>query len=142
MCNAIGLREFPSSEPRHVIFRYPTHRLDDDGTTDGWKPKSDQGLGGRESAKTRQNKAEANRYADELKIAMYFIEKGIGPEGASAMEIAREVFGTSKTDKVKRVVECSEHFGTLKPYRNRLNIVPLAQHLTSPGKPPELDFES
>ena len=134
-----GLREFPSSEPRHVIFRYPTHRLDDEGITDGWKPKSDQGLGGRESAKTRQYKSEASRYADELRIAMYFIEKEIGLEGASAVEIARDVFETSKTDKVKRVVECSEHFGMLKPSRNRLNIVPLVQR---EAKPPTFNLES
>ena len=122
-----GLREFPSSEPRHVIFQYPAHRLDTAGITDGWKPKSDQGLGGRESGKTRQYKSEASRYADELKVAMYFIAHGVGPEGASAIDIAREVFGTSKTDKVKRVIEGSEYFGTFKPSKNRLNIVPLVR---------------
>lgn len=137
-----GLREFPGNEPRHVIFHYPTHRLDREGITDGWKPKSDQGVGGKESGKTRQYKALANRLNDELAIAMHFIAKGIGEEGASASELAHEVFGTSKTDKVKRVVECSDRFGLFKPSRNRLNVVPLLPPVSQPVQVPTLDLDA
>ena len=137
-----GLREFPGNEPRHVIFHYPTHRLDNEGVTDGWKPKSDQGAGGKESGKTRQYKAIANRLNDELAIAMHFIAKGIGEEGASASELAHEVFGTSKTDKVKRVVECSDRFGLFKPSRNRLNVVPLLPSVSQPDQATTLDLNA
>lgn len=137
-----GLREFPGIEPRHVIFDHPTHRVDADGITDNWKPKSGQQSGGRESSSIRKAKAEADRLRDETLIASYFIRNGIGKDGASVSEIAREVFGQERPDKVKRVVEASETFGLFKPTRNRLNVVPIEPPPEPPEEPPTLDLES
>ena len=73
---------------------------------------------------------------------MHFIANGIGKEGASASELAHEVFGTSKTDKVKRIVECSECFGLFKPSRNRLNVVPLLPYASKQGQVSILDLDA
>lgn len=137
-----GLREFPGIEPRHVIFDHPTHRVDMDGITDNWKAKSGQGDGGRESGKVRKAKAEADRLKDETLIASYFIRNGIGKDGAAVSEVAREVFGQDRPDKVKRVVETSSIFGLFKPTKNRLNVVPIEPPPEPPEEPPTLDLES
>lgn len=57
-----GLREFPATEPTHLIFKYPVHRVDEDGITADWKPRSSSQRGGKAAASI--NKAKAGMRAD------------------------------------------------------------------------------
>lgn len=132
-----GIREFPRLEPVRLIFEYPIHRVDFGGITDGWKPNSSQRDGGRESGKTRQAQAEARKLQGELQIADFFISRGIGADGVPLSEVAREVFGDSRTERTKTIVEDSGLFTIVKPSRNRCNVVAVNP---PPLPPPQLDL--
>ena len=83
-----GLREFPTVPPKRVIFSYPVHRLDDEGITAGWKPKSGQQSGGRRRGdqKATERKLKAAEALDVL--SGYFIHEGVGSEGLPLKDAA------------------------------------------------------
>ena len=83
-----GLREFPSMEPLHVIFRYPVHRIDADGITADWKPKTSQQKAGRASGQSRKDAATLKRLSCEVALLAHFQTHGIGAEGVAAKEAA------------------------------------------------------
>ena len=131
------LREFVSPKPIHTLYRDKLHTLDTEGITADWTAKGAQSKGGDNSAITRKAKAEAKRLQDDLSIAAYFIRNAIGAEGVPISQLARDVFGTDRTERVKKVVDSSEVFGTHNPSRNRCLVVPLKP---PPSKPPSLDL--
>lgn len=149
-----GLRSFGRMEPTRLIFKYPNpktdpdpvtpHRVDDDCITEGWKPTSSQGNAGKESGKVRKARAEAKQLKNETLIASYFIRNGIGAEGVGITKLAREVFGVSRTEGVKAIIEKSAIFGTLNPSPNRCNVVAVEPPPEEPEEneqPPTLDLE-
>lgn len=87
-----GLREFPTIQPKRVIFGYPVHRLDVDGLTSEWKPRSGQQDGGRRRAEqqARDRKVKAAEALDRL--SAHFIREGIGAEGLP-LKAAAELCG-------------------------------------------------
>ena len=118
-----GLREFPSIEPRQLIFSYPIHEIDESGVTEGWGPKGAKSRAARESAKTREYKAKAQRSSDMVDIIAYVLKHDIDGQGIGVTEISRNVFGSDKkTDRVKEIASESDILEVYKPVKNRCNI--------------------
>lgn len=84
-----GLREFPSMEPMHVIFRYPLHRLDVDGITSGWKPKSSQQKAGKVSGDVRRLKGEARAAKCVAAIIASMYAEDTGEDGMTIADAVR-----------------------------------------------------
>lgn len=131
-----GLREFPSIKPLHVIFHHPIHRVDTDGITAEWKPKSGQRDGGNATAKVRKLQAaeRAHKCCDVL--AAEFIAKGIGKEGITAKEATQivndELDETIKDTTLKGYIEKSDVFRVEQTSRQRWRVVPRVPPVESP----------
>ena len=78
-----GLREFANAQPKHVIFKHPAHRVDEAGITDGWKPRSSQGDGGKQTAKLNQARKEATHARLVSMLLSYCYREGVGLDGES-----------------------------------------------------------
>lgn len=86
-----GLREFPSIEPLHILWDYPIHRIDTEGLTEDWKPRTNAqiagGKGGEASGKARGEKSDG-RWGEAEKKLMSIINS-FGPLNfGEAAEIA------------------------------------------------------
>lgn len=107
-----GMRSFEWPDEQHVIWSFPTHRVDSDNVTDGWKPKTKQGDGGRASTKTREAQAEAQAMKAQAAILAHMYHEGISdPEGLTtvqAAEVASKALGKPvQTKQVKLWLEGS-----------------------------------
>lgn len=123
-----GLREFPSMEPLHIIFSYPVHRVDVEGITAEWKPRTSQRSGGKKTGDGNRSKSEAR--ADRCIIALLaeFVREGIGSEGMTASDAAdlvSEVIGeTVKPATLKHYVEDSDALDVYQKSPRRWLVVP------------------
>lgn len=132
-----GLREFPSIEPLHIIFSHPVHRVDVDGITSEWKPRTSQGKGGKKTGDGNRSKSEAR--ADRCVIALLavFVHEGIGGEGMPANEAAEAVSDaigeTVKPATLKRYIEASDVLDVWQKSPRRWLVVPRRP----PSKEPE-----
>ena len=123
-----GLREFPGMEPLRLIFSYPVHRVDAEGVTDGWKPRTSTARGGRKTGEGNRQKSEAR--ADRCVIALLgeFVRRGVGAEGVPANEAAElvsEAIGeTVKASTLKGYVEASDALDVWQKSPRRWSVVP------------------
>lgn len=123
-----GLREFPGMEPLHLIFSYPVHRIDAEGITADWRPRTSQGRGGKKTGEGNRSKSEAR--ADRCIIALLaeFVREGIGSEGITATDAAdlvSEAIGeTVKPATLKRYVEDSDALDVYQKSPRRWLVVP------------------
>lgn len=83
-----GIREFATFPDVHLIWDYPTHKLDIENLTQGWKPRSSQGKAGKASGQSRQDAATLKRLACESALLAHFHTHGIGAEGITAKDAA------------------------------------------------------
>ena len=84
-----GIREFTPFDDRRLIWHYPSFRLDEDGITDGWRPKSGQKSGGQKSGDTRRAKAERRASQCTMVLLAHMYQHGTDPaEGIPASEAA------------------------------------------------------
>lgn len=122
-----GLREFPSIEPVHVVFDYPVHVLDEDGTTSDWKPKSGQKSGGQASGAANRAKSAGRAARCELAIAAEIIAKGLdGLAASEAAEACSEALGEAvKAATLKGYIEQSEVFKVEQVSPQRWRAVPI-----------------
>lgn len=86
-----GLREFPPMDARHLLFEFPLHRLDAEGITDDWKPRSGQRAGGKSTAELNRAKAEANRAGIVSKVLAHYYAENVGADGLLVPEVAKAV---------------------------------------------------
>lgn len=132
-----GLREFPGMEPLHLIFGYPVHRIDAEGVTAEWRPRTSQGRGGKKTGEGNRSKSEVR--ADRCVIALLaeFVREGIGSEGMTASDAAdlvSEAIGeTVKPATLKHYVEDSDALDVYQKSARRWLVVPRRP----PLKPPE-----
>lgn len=123
-----GLREFAGIEPRHLIFSHPVHRVDVEGVTESWKPKSASSAGGRRTGADNSAKSAERAHRCEVALASAFIERGIGADGLKASEAAeivcRFVGETVKTSTLKKYIEGSELFDVEQISAQRWKVVP------------------
>ena len=123
-----GLREFPGMEPLHLVFRYPVHRIDAEGVTAEWRPRTSQRNGGKKTGEGNRSKSEAR--ADRCIIALLaeFVREGIGSEGMTASDAAdlvSEAIGeTVKPATLKRYVEDSDALDVYQKSARRWLVVP------------------
>lgn len=131
-----GLREFPGMEPLHLIFGYPVHRIDAEGVTAEWRPRTSQGRGGKKTGEANRSKSEAR--ADRCIIALLagFVREGIGSEGMTAKDaadLASEAIGeTVKPATLKRYVEDSDALDVYQKSARRWLVVPRCPPSRSP----------
>jgi len=122
-----GVREFAAPEPRHVIFKYPLHRLDTDGISIDWKPSSSASRGGKAASET--NKAKGRERADScmLALASEFIRRGDACDGipaGEAADVCSEALGHSVNPQtLKKYVEASALFDVEQLRANRWQVV-------------------
>lgn len=117
-----GLREFPSLEPLHLVFSYPVHRVDRDGITDNWKPKSGQSAGGKTTGEIRKAQAGARHAAIGAKLLAHYYKEGIGLEGIVIKEAA-EVAGVD-VRTLEDALRDSEHFEVVQVSQRKRRVVP------------------
>lgn len=111
---SMSLREFPAPKPFNVVFKHPLHRVDEDGYTDGYKPRSSQQRAGRASASVKKAKKEERAAKNELMIAEMFLRGNYGNGGIPMKEV-REALEISDTRTVKRLLEDSDLFEVENP---------------------------
>lgn len=124
------LREYPEAEPMRLIYEYPLHRIDTEGITAEWKPKSGAQTGGRKAGESQAAKAEVRSMKCELALMQAFYKEGIGAEGmeaTKAAEVCAEFLGEAiKPATVKGYVESSEVFDVWQKSPRRWLVVPLS----------------
>ncbi len=133
-----GLREFPSMTPKHLIYRYPVHRIDEHGITEGWKPRSGAKGGGQTTGAANAAKAEAKASQAALALMSCFYEHGTTAEGMSLKDATEAVNGrlgaNYKADTLKGYIEKCGYFEVTKPSPQRCVI--------APKNPPQTAFET
>jgi hypothetical protein len=82
-----GIREFASFADVHLIYQYPTHAIDVDGITEGWKPPSGRREGGRASAELSKANARTDAARAQAAILAHLYHHNISdPEGLPRTE--------------------------------------------------------
>ena len=123
-----GIREFPAPDPVRLLFEFPTHRVDAEGVTDDWKPKSSQQAGGRRTGEGNRAKGEARASRCMLALAGEFITRGLGSEGVTAGEAAEIVADrlgeTVGLTTLKGYVSASAIFEVEQLSKQRWKVVP------------------
>jgi len=133
-----AVREFPPFPPKRLLYSYPVFRLDVDGITNDWKPKSGTSDGGRQTAALNRAKAEARGERCVSAVLAHMLAEGVGAEGLSvsdAADVASEALGeTVKPAKLKSYVEASDLLDLWKKSERRVFVVP--------RRPPRIDGEA
>lgn len=126
-----GLREFPSIAPRRLIFGYPVHRIDVEGVTAEWRPRTSAGRsrGGKQTAELNKAKKRADQSEAVASILGWFYTEGVGEAGRSLKECAEHVGQDSR--KVRAAVEASSLLRIYKPSPRKSFVVP--------AHPPKVD---
>lgn len=121
-----GLREFAGIEPKHLIFSYPAHRVDSEGITSEWMPKTSaaRSRGGKQTAELKAAKAVASRALTVSDLLAWFYAEGVGEEGRSLKECA-ERLGEDPRKVRAAVEECSDHLVIYRPSPRKTFVVPL-----------------
>jgi len=134
-----GLRSFGCMEPVPLIFKYPCHRVDTEGITDGWRPRNSsdgQRRGGKQTGELNATRAERDWSNVQLTLAAEFVRRGIGSEGMPMTEAA-QLLGT-RSDKLRD--KLNEKGSDLFTYDKRKgkNYVVVKD---MPEPPPSLDLD-
>lgn len=106
-----GIREFTSPEPVHIIFEYPSHRLDAEGITSDWKPRSGQRAGGKRAGEANASKSDVRAGRCVAAVLHAFACGGYpeGMTGGDAAEVVCEALGeVVKTSTLKQYLSASE----------------------------------
>lgn len=120
----VGQRTFKMEKPTHIIWKYPTHRVDAEGVTTEWKPKSAQRTGGKSTAEVNRAKSEKDSTELVLKLLQHFYLNNIGSEGVLFADAARAIETSAPTLK-KAIEACgSDYFTIHKPSPRKTVIVP------------------
>lgn len=125
-----GLREFPSIEPVHLIWSYPVDRVDVDGITSDWVPKTSQGRskGGNKTAEANRSKSEARRDQCVIALLAHMYAEGIGTDGLPAIDAASvcsDALGeTVKPATLKKYLEDSDALDVWQRSPRRWLVVP------------------
>lgn len=102
-----GMRSHAGVGGRHVIWHWPTHVLDTTGLTEGWKPKSSQGDGGKQTANLNKVKRELRATQCVSILLSHMLANGIGKDGMAAGDAAQVV---------SEAIEANVKTTTLKAY--------------------------
>lgn len=113
---SMTLREFPAPKPFNVVFKHPVHRVDDEGYTDGYKPRSSQQRAGKASGSVNKAKKQERAAKAELAIAGMFLQ-GNYDNGGIPMKEVREALGVSDSRTVKSILKDSDLFEVENPTR-------------------------
>ena len=122
-----GIREYPRMEPIRLVFGYPVHRVDAEGVTDGWKPRSSARDGGKKTGEG--NKAKSAERAQKCVTALLaeFVARG-SAEGIPASEAAEVVSAaigeTVKAQTLKGYLEGSDVLEAEQVSKQRWQVVP------------------
>lgn len=124
-----AIREFPPAEHKRLIWSYPTFRLDAEGITDGWRPKSSQQVAGRSSGDARKAKSAERATKCELALLAHMYRADVDPaEGIPASEAADICSGalgaTVKAQTLKGYIDASEWLDVWQRSPQRWAIVP------------------
>ena len=135
-----GIREFAPPQDVGLIWRYPLHRLDVQGLTSSWKPKSSQSDGGKRTANLNKIKSELRASTCVSVLLSHMLAQGIGADGMAASDAASvvsEATGeTVKPQTLKAYVAASDLVDVWQKSANRWRIVP--RHLPrEPATTPE-----
>lgn len=137
-----GLREFASIEPIHLIWSYPTHRVDADGITRDWVPLTSQGRarGGKKTAEANRKKSEERRDRCVIALLAHMYAECIGEEGlpaADAAEVCSDALdGAIKPATLKKYVEDSDVLDVWQKSPRRWFVVP--RRIPHREEPPSL----
>lgn len=122
-----AVREFPPTPPQRLVYSYPAFRADN-GTTDGWKPRSGAGDGGKQTAALNRAKAEARGERCVSVVLAHMLAESTGPGGLSvkdAADAASDAMGEAvKPARLKAYVEASDLLDLWKKSERRVYVVP------------------
>jgi len=125
-----GLREFAGIKPVHLIYRYPVHRLDVDGITTDWAPRTSTARGGKKTAEANRKKAEERRDRCIIALLAHMYAEGVGEEGVpanKAADVCSIALGeTVKPPTLKKYVEQSDALDVWQKLPRRWLVVPRA----------------
>ena len=123
-----GMRSHAGVGGRHVIWHWPLHVLDTTGVTEGWKPKTSQGDGGKQAAKLNKLKSELRASQCVSILLSHMLANGIGADGMAAGDAAGvvgEAMGaTVKPTTIKTYVAASDLLDVWQKSANRWRVVP------------------
>ena len=133
------MRSHASIGGRHVIWHWPTHVLDTTGITEGWKPKTSQGDGGKQTANLNKVKSELRACQCVSILLSHMLANGIGADGMAAgdaAQVASEAMGaTVKPQTLKAYVAASDLLDVWQKSANRWRVVPRhLPHATEQGQ--------
>ncbi|VEG99663.1 Uncharacterised protein [Slackia heliotrinireducens] len=104
-----GLRSFGRMEPVPLIFKYPCHRVDTEGITDGWRPRSSSDEARRNGGKATGEIKTAQKAAKNARIVAallaHFYAEQVGEEGL-IMKEAAEVAGEDPRAVADALEDC------------------------------------
>lgn len=125
-----GLREFAGIEPVHLVYRYPVHRLDEDGITKDWAPRASTARGGRKTAEGNRKKSEERRDRCIIALLAHMYAEGVGEEGIAANDAAEACTAalgeTVKAPTLKKYVDESDALDVWQKSPRRWLVVPRA----------------
>lgn len=125
-----GLREFPSFAPVRLIYRYPSHRVDEKGITSDWAPRTSQGRsrGGKKTGEGNRAKAEERRDRCIIALLAHMYREGVGADGLAAndaADVCTEALGeTVKPATLKKYVDESDALDVWQKSPRRWLVVP------------------
>lgn len=124
----VGMRSFEWPEPIHVIWSYPVHRIDNDGITSDWAPKSSQRSASSAAKKCKEAESKAKAAQIEAEALGYFYTHAVGPEGELAPDLAKEISSIMdfevKSKDLKDMCENSKWLEVYKKSARKHYIVP------------------
>ena len=128
MLEPASVREFPPAPSKRLIWSYPIFRIDSEGVTEEWKPRTSTQAGGRASGDTRKEQANERARTCELALLAHMYSANVGDGGIAASEaaaICSKAIGTGiTTTSLKGYVSASEWLDVYQPSAKRWFVVP------------------
>lgn len=136
------LREFVSPPPIHVIYSDRLHRIDTEGITESWKPRSASGRnrGGKATAEVNKAKAEAESAMIVARLAAGFYSQAIGADGLILKDAAELADCTSQ--RLVTAIGTTDLFEVVQISQRKRFVVATNPPPTQPPEAPTLDLGS
>lgn len=138
-----GIREFAPFGDVRLIYEYPLHRLDADGITSDWKPRSGQRDGGGKTAELNKARAETKAAVAQAAILAHLYHEGIeDPEGLTTTEaakVAADALGKDSlpTKTLRAWLDGSPWLTVWKKSARKHYVCPVHMAPRAEGAPPE-----
>lgn len=132
-----GLREFPAMEPKRLIYSFPTHRVDAEGITDGWKPTNSQRKGADKANELKAAQKDARNAETVAALLAHYYAEGIGEDGLILKEAAEAVNLDSR--QLATALEGCEHFELVQVTQRKRYVRPKHAPRASPSELPLSD---